>query len=280
VQQLAVLCEPDGSTTLRQVVSRPLRACMPELFIVSLASLLAGFVDAIVGGGGLILVPALFSVFPGAAPATLFGTNKGAAIWGTAWAGLQYARRVQLPWHALGPAMAAALAGGLAGAWTVTHMPAEGLRRALPLVLAGLLAYTVMRKDLGRQHAPRFAGRGEAVRAACIGGSIGFYDGFFGPGTGSFLVFLFVRWLGYDFLHASASAKLLNTATNFSALALFAWAGHVWWHVALVMAVANVVGSLFGTRLALKHGAGFVRAMFIVVVGALIARTGYDAYLR
>ena len=113
-----------------------------------------------------------------------------------------------------------------------------------------------------------------------MGLSIGFYDGFFGPGTGSFFVFLFVRLLGYDFLHASASAKLLNMSTNAAAIGLFAWKGHIWWHMAAVLAVANVAGSLLGTRLALKHGAGFVRGVFIVVVGALICKTGYDAFLR
>ena len=251
-----------------------------DLAIIALASLFAGFVDAIVGGGGLILVPALFGVFPGAAPATLFGTNKGAAVWGTAWATLQYARRVTLPWHALLPAAAAALVGSFAGAWSVTAFSADSLRRALPLVLLVVLIYTLARKDLGRLHAPRHAGHIEAAWACGIGVVIGFYDGFFGPGTGSFFVFLFVRCLGYDFLHASASAKLLNTATNVAAIAAFAWKGHVWWHLATVMAVANVAGSLFGTRLALQHGAGFVRVIFMLVVAALIAKTGYDAFLR
>ena len=251
-----------------------------DLLTVTLASLFAGFVDSIVGGGGLILVPAMFSVYPGAAPATLFGTNKGAAVWGTAWATVQFAKKVVLRWHALLPAAAAALAGSFAGAWTVTLVSASGLRRALPFVLLAVLVYTLLRKDLGRQHAPRFDGRQEALVASAVGLVIGFYDGFFGPGTGSFFVFLFVRLLGYDFLHASASAKLLNTATNASALALFAFTGHVWWHIALVMAVANVAGSLLGTRLALKHGAGFVRGVFIVVVSALILKTGYDAFLR
>lgn len=102
----------------------------------------------------------------------------------------------------------------------------------------------------------------------------------FGPGTGSFFVFAFVRFLGYDFLNASASSKLMNTATNFSALALFTWQGHVWWHLALPMALANVIGSIIGTRLALKHGAGFVRYAFLVVVGALILKTAYDGFLR
>ncbi|HET7792052.1 MAG TPA: TSUP family transporter [Rhizobacter sp.] len=251
-----------------------------DLLTVTLASLFAGFVDAIVGGGGLILVPALFSVFPSAAPATLFGTNKGAAVWGTAWATAQFAKKVSMRWAALLPAAGAALAGSLAGAWTVTLVSAGGLRRALPFVLLAVLVYTLARKDLGRHHAPRFSGRQEALIASAIGGVIGFYDGFFGPGTGSFFVFLFVRLLGYDFLSASASAKLLNTATNSAALVLFAFTGHVWWHIAAVMAVANVVGSLLGTRLALKHGAGFVRSVFIAVVSALILKTGYDAFLR
>ena len=253
---------------------------MLDLALVTLASLFAGCVDAIVGGGGLILVPALFGVFPGAAPATLFGTNKAAAVWGTAWSGWQYARRVELRWAALAPAVVAALAGAFAGAWAVTTVSAEGLRRALPFVLAAVLAYTLARKDLGRRHAPRHAGRAEALRAAAIGAVVGFYDGFFGPGTGSFFVFLFVRLLGYDFLHASASAKLLNTSTNLAALAAFAWTGHVWWKLAAAMALANVAGSLVGTRLALKHGAGFVRGAFIVVVAALILKTGADAFLR
>lgn len=253
---------------------------MSDLAVLALASLFAGFVDAIVGGGGLILVPALFSVFPAAAPATLFGTNKGAAVWGTAWASVQYSRRVELRWQALAPAAAAALAGGFAGAWAVTLVSAQGLRQALPFILFFVLVYTIARKDLGRLHAPRLNGRAEASVAGAIGLLIGFYDGFFGPGTGSFFVFLFVRLLGYDFLHASASAKLLNTATNLAALALFAWTGHVWWQIALVMAVANVAGSLAGTALALRHGAGFVRGVFIAVVAALICKTAFDAFAR
>ena len=253
---------------------------MIDLAVVAFASLFAGLIDAIVGGGGLILVPALFATYPGTAPATLLGTNKGGAIWGTAWAAVQFTRRVSLTAATMVPAMAAALAGSFAGAWAVTQVDASMLRRALPVILFAILLYTLARKDLGRHHAPRYAAAHERMAAAAIGLTIGFYDGFFGPGTGSFFVFLFVRLLGFDFLHASAAAKLLNTSTNFAALVLFAWTGHVWWTVALVLAVANVAGSLIGTRLALKHGAGFVRAVFIVVVGALILKTGYDAFLR
>ena len=245
--------------------------------IAALAALGAGCVDAIVGGGGLVLVPALFSVFPAAPAATLLGTNKATGIWGTAWATRQFAQRVRMPWPVLLPAALAAWCGSLGGAWVLTQVDPGGLRKALPLVLSAVLLYTLARKDLGRQHAPQARPAIQRVLACGIGAVVGFYDGFFGPGAGSFFVFAFVRLLGFDFLHASAGAKLLNTATNGAALLLLALKGHVWWQVAAVLALANVAGSLVGTRLALRHGAGFVRGVFIVVVAALIARTGWDA---
>ncbi len=251
-----------------------------DAVIVSLASLLAGFVDSIVGGGGLILLPALFATYPAALPGDLLGTNKSAAIWGTGVATAQYARRVRIRWQAMLPAALVSFIGAFAGAWVVTLISAEILRKFLPAILIALLAYTLARKDLGRVHAPRLAPDRERLAACTIGGVIGFYDGFFGPGTGSFLVFLFVRFLGYDFLNASVSAKLLNLSTNASALILFAAKGHVWWHLTLWLALANVIGSVLGARLALRHGAGFVRGIFIVVVGALILKTGYDAFVR
>jgi uncharacterized protein len=253
---------------------------MQDMIIITLASLLAGFVDAVVGGGGLVLVPTLFSVYPQTAPATLLGTNKAAAIWGTALAARQYAKRVTLRWPTLLPSATAALVGSFLGAWTVTLVSANGLRKALPFILIGVLAYTLLKKEMGRTHAPRFSGRQEMLAGCVIGLTLGFYDGFFGPGVGSFFVFLFVRWLGFDFLNASSSAKVLNTATNLAALVLFSLKGHIWWQVAAVMAVANVVGSLAGTHMALKHGTGFVRAMFIGVVSLLILKTGYDGLIR
>lgn len=250
-----------------------------EWIIVSLASMLAGFVDAIVGGGGLILLPALFATFPTAPPATLLGTNKSASVWGTAMSTWQYGRKVRLPWRAMMPAALVGMAGSFLGAWAVTRISPDFLRQLLPLVLLGVLIYTLARKDMGRHHAPRYTGRAETLAACAIGLVIGFYDGFFGPGTGSFFVFLFVRLMGYDFLNASASAKLLNLATNLAALALFALKGHVWWHLALPMAAANILGATLGTHMALRHGTGFVRGIFICVVSLLILKTGYDAFI-
>lgn len=250
-----------------------------EWIFVSLASALAGFVDAIVGGGGLILVPAMFAAFPSAAPATLFGTNKSAAVWGTAMSTWQYSRRIQITWATIVPGIAAAGIGAFVGAWAVTLVDPSFLRKLLPCILLGVLLYTLAKKELGRIHAPRHEVRTTQLLTAGIGLVIGFYDGFFGPGTGSFFVFLLVRLLGYDFLNASINAKLMNVTTNLAAIALFALKGHVWWHFAVPLAVANVLGSMLGTWMALRHGAGFVRVIFIVVVSMLILKTGWDAYI-
>ncbi|RZL00855.1 MAG: sulfite exporter TauE/SafE family protein [Rubrivivax sp.] len=240
----------------------------------------AGLVDAIVGGGGLIMVPSLFGLFPGALPATLLGTNKAAAVWGTGWSAWHFSRKVRLPNRRLVGAMAAALLGSASGAWLASRVPAAGFRAALPMVLGLVWAYTLWRKDMGHLHAPHWSPQAEALWATAIGGAIGLYDGVFGPGTGSFFVFALVRLLGWDFLHASAAAKRLNVATNVAALAWFIPTGHVVWALALPMAVANVAGSSLGTRLALRHGAGFVRVVFLVVVGALILKTAWDAWGR
>lgn len=236
----------------------------------------AGLVDAVVGGGGLIQIPALFAFQPGATPATLFGTNKFASIFGTASAGWRYARRVDMPWRTILPAALAAFALAYAGAAVVAWLPRAAVR---PLVLGLLLfatVYTLRRKDFGQSHRPLHSGRGELFRALLLGGAIGFYDGFFGPGTGSFLIFLFVRFFGFDFLHASASAKVVNVATNLAALSYFVPAGHLLVNVALAMAAANIAGSLLGSRWALRHGSAFVRRVFIAVAGVLILRFAWD----
>ena len=249
-----------------------------ETVLILLASCFAGMVDAIVGGGGLILVPALFATFPAAPPATLLGTNKCASVWGTSLATYQYSKRVQLAWRALLPAALFALAGSFAGAWSVTQIDPNFIRKLMPVILLVVLIYTLVKKDMGVTHKPRQNKNHERIIACVIGAAIGWYDGFFGPGTGSFFIFLFVRFLGYDFLNASASAKLLNVATNVAAIILFALKGHVWWHIGLMMAVANMVGSYIGSHLALKHGTGFVRWVFVMVVSLLIIKTGMVAF--
>lgn len=251
-----------------------------EFAFLAVAAFLAGLIDAVAGGGGLVQIPALFSAFPGMPPATLLGTNKVASIAGTANAAIRYGRSVRIYWAATAPAVVAAFIFSMAGAWALTMIPAEPLRKALPFVLVSLLVYTVAKKDLGTEHAPSLSGTRERIAALLAGAVIGFYDGVFGPGTGSFLMIVFVRVFGYDFLHASASTKVVNMATNLAALLLLASKGHIWWQLGLVMAVANVAGSQVGSRLALRHGSGFVRKVFIVVVSALILKTAWDAFVR
>jgi uncharacterized membrane protein YfcA len=251
----------------------------PLVVAATLASAAAGFVNSIAGGGGLVSIPILLGLFPQAAPATLFGTNKAAMVCGTLQAAASYGRQIRLPWGMLVPALAAAVAGGLAGAWLVTLVSSDWLRPLLPVMLGAVLLHTLLANGAGLVHAPRHAARHEAAIGTAIAGGLGLYDGFFGPGTGSFLIHLFVRVLGFDFLHAVACAKILNAATNLGALVAFGATGNVWWGLAVPMAVANVAGSWAGSRLALKHGAGFVRAVFITVVAALVLKTAYDAYL-
>ena len=251
-----------------------------DWILVTLASALAGFVDAIVGGGGLILVPALFATYLTAPPATLLGTNKSASVWGTLFALKQYSQRIALPWRKLWVAVIVTWIGSWLGAYSLTLVSPDFLRQLLPAVLLLVLFYTLARKDLGHTHAPRWQGSHETWALCGIGLVIGYYDGFFGPGTGSFFVFVLVRVLGYDFLNASACTKLLNATSNASALVLFAWQGHVWWHLTWMLALANVLGSVLGTHMALKHGTGFVRIMFLVVVSALVLKTGHDAFVR
>jgi len=248
-------------------------------FYLCAFAFLAGFVDSVVGGGGLIQLPALFLCLPpslaGSIPAVL-GTNKMSSICGTGMAVVQYARRIPIPWRSILPAAAAAFASSLLGARAVTRVRPDLLR---PLVLGLLVAvalYTFWNKNLGARHAPRLAARRELLWGIAIGLAIGFYDGFFGPGTGSFLIFAFIGWFGFDFLSASAAAKVVNFATNLSAVGYFAATGNVLWRYALPMAACHVLGSLVGTRLALLRGNRFIRALFLVMATALILRLGWD----
>lgn len=253
---------------------------MTDYLILGGAAFLAGIIDAVVGGGGLIQIPALFSVLPSVASATLLGTSKLAGIWGTGVAAINFARRVRLEWSTAAPAAVSAFVWAFVGAYTVTRIPPDFIRKLLPFILAAVALYTVKKKDFGSVHAPLHEGIKEKVIAVMVGGAIGFYDGFFGPGTGSFLVFLFVRLFGFDFLGASAVAKVVNVACNFAALLWFGYSGHLLWQIGLVMAVCNVAGSILGSRLAIRHGSVFVRKIFLFVVTILILKTTYDAFLK
>ena len=249
---------------------------MDELIFLCGFAFLAGFIDAVAGGGGLIQVPALFVLMPTVPAATLLGTNKFASIWGTLFATWQYSRQVPMEWRSTLPTCAAAVVFGFLGARTVAHVPTDFVRPLILVLLAGVLAYTLWRKDLGALHAPKLTHAGQFWIGLATGTAIGFYDGFLGPGTGSFLIVAFVGLFGFSFLAASASAKAVNVVTNGAALAYFATHGHVLYAVAAPMAVANLCGAFVGTKLALRLGSRFVRAVFLVVVSALLVRYAWD----
>ncbi|MBG8555486.1 sulfite exporter TauE/SafE family protein [Hymenobacter guriensis] len=242
------------------------------------AAFLAGLVDAIVGGGGLIQLPAMLLLLKGTPVPTILGTGKVSSLMGTAAALRRYAGQVPLRWRAVGTAAAVAGLFSFLGARVVSMLP----QALLPPLVLGLLVvialYTFWRKDFGSLHAPRLSAGREPLYGALVGLVIGFYDGFFGPGTGSFLLFTFVGLFGYDFITSSASAKLVNVATNLAALAYFAYTGQILWAVALPMAVSNILGSMLGAHLALRHGTGFVRTLFLVVVSAFIIKLSMQVF--
>ena len=259
---------------------------LPELFadltaltLVLLvgAAFVAGWVDAVVGGGGLIQLPALLTGLPAeTSTATVLGTNKIASAAGTAVSALTYVRRISPVVATAVPLVVCALLGSAVGAGLASLIPKVWMN---PVVLVALLAvgtYTLAKPSMGIEHAPRHTGRGQVLRAGAIGGGVGLYDGILGPGTGSFFLILLVAVLGYGFLEASVHAKLANLTTNLGALAVFGLHGEVWWLLGGIMAVANIAGGYLGARSALTLGSGFVRIVFLVVTGGLALRLAAD----
>lgn len=236
----------------------------------------AGTIDAAVGGGGLIQIPALMGALPQTAPATLFGTNKLASICGTGSAAFSFVRRVKLQWSLLGVIALFAFISSFIGAACVSLIPTHILRPIVLVMLIVIAIYTFAKKQFGQVHVDQQITPKLLVLAAMGSLAIGFYDGIFGPGTGSFFIFFFIRFLQVDFLHASALAKIGNLMTNLAALSFFIPTGHVLFALGLMMAVANIAGSLLGVRLALKYGSGFIRILFLILVSILICRLGYQ----
>jgi uncharacterized protein len=246
--------------------------------LVLCAAFSAGFVDAIVGGGGLIQLPALLAGYPLGSPAVLLGTNKLGSICGTTGAVMRYMRVVRIPWRVLLPAIAVAFLAALAGASLVSSVSPALFRPLVPIILTVVLIYVLWHKDLGARHAPIVFSRRRGYLALAAISGIGLYDGFFGPGTGSFLMLLFIRLYGFDFLHASAGARTINVASNAGALLFFGIHGEIHWGLGIALGACNATGSVLGAHTAVKHGSKFVRVVFIAIVIMLIAKTGADAW--
>lgn len=244
------------------------------LALLALAALTAGFVDAVVGGGGLIQLPALVLGLPGAAPVQVLATNKLASICGTTVSSATYYRRVRPHAGTFVPLMLLAFAGSLLGALAASRIPGELFDPLVLVVLVAVGAFVLLRPSLGERTELRFSGHRHTGVAMAAGFVIGVYDGALGPGTGSFLVLSLVGLLGYSFLEASAKARMANWATNLAALCVFIPQDAVLWRTGLVMGVANLVGGYLGARTAVARGARFIRVFFVLVVAGFVLRLG------
>jgi uncharacterized membrane protein YfcA len=248
--------------------------------LLALAGLLAGWIDAVVGGGGLIQLPALVIGLPGASPVQILATNKLGSVMGTSVSSLTYYRRVGPDPRTFIPLMLLAFIGSLGGAFVASLIPKEAFDPIVLVVLVLVGGYVLFKPSIGDITTLRFAGHRHTLAAMAAGVVIGFYDGALGPGTGSFLVFTLVGLLGYNFLEASAKARMANWATNVAALVVFIPQGSVLWKIGLVMGTFNLVGGYVGARTAVARGGGFVRVLFVVVVGAFILKIGADVLGR
>jgi uncharacterized protein len=251
-----------------------------SIAIISLIVLafLAGFIDAVVGGGGLIQIPALLINLPNTPIPTLFGTNKIAALSGTTISAYQYSKRIKFDFILLFVVSACAAIASFSGAKVVSYINVNTLKPIIFVILILIAIYSILKKDLGSLQTKTLSLKFQIIYGSLIGLAVGFYDGFFGPGTGSFLVLGFVVILGFEFLQASAYSKIINCVTNFSALIVFIQQGNYLLELAILMAICNIMGSLVGTKVALKKGNRFVRFIFIGVVTLMIIRYGYDIF--
>ncbi len=245
--------------------------------LLCLAAFLAGFIDAIVGGGGLIQTPAALVLLPQHAVSTLIGTVKIPAFSGTFAATLRYRKHIALPLKTLLGLAALAFAAAWTGSLLLTHVSNDFMKPVLLAVLAAMAVYTFANKSFGQ-------GKGTVPQSGwklwLVVGCIGFYDGFIGPGTGSFLILAFIALSGCDFLGASASAKTINLATNLGSIVLFSLKGKIIWAIALPMAACNALGGYAGARLAIGRGNRFIRLVFMMVVTLTLMRLAYDVFGR
>jgi uncharacterized membrane protein YfcA len=250
------------------------------LLLLCVLSFAAGFVDAIAGGGGLIQTPAALVLLPSFPVASVIGSLKIPSFSGTCLAVIQYLKKVELNWKVVVISCTTAFFSSFAGSQLLTMLSNNFMKPVLGIVLAAVAVYTFSKKDFGQQEGKEPSGRHEVVYAFLISLVIGFYDGFIGPGAGSFLILAFVSLMGFDFLHASAHAKLVNLSTNLGSIALFMLKGNIIWAIALPMAASNAVGGALGATLAIERGNKFIRIFFLFIVIMMLLRLLYDIFVK
>ena len=249
------------------------------LIFLALASGFAGFVDAMAGGGGLIQLPALLIGLPNKELPLILGTNKVPSIFGTTAAARNYFKNIKPDIPLTVSMMGPAFIGSITGAAFAATIPKDFFKPFIVFLLITVAIYTWRKPALGMNENLKFTHKKRLLFVALIGLLIGFYDGLFGPGTGTFLVFFLVSGIGYAFLKASATAKLVNIATNAGAILSFQLTGHIWWQLGLLLAFANVLGAVIGSRLAIKGGSPLVRKVFLAVTFLLITRVAWDTFI-
>jgi uncharacterized protein len=244
--------------------------------LTALAGFAAGFLDSIVGGGGLILTPAMLNLHPNLNILQAIGTQRTSSIAGTTVAAWNYLRRIRISWKIIVPACIASLSASAIGVQFAKAMDKEVLKWIVLSMCVLLAIYTAFKKDLGTHHAPRYQGRHESIAALCVGGACGFYNGLIGPGTGTLMVFAFVSVMGMDFLRSSAVSKASNVAADLSSWSVLLFSGFVIWTLAIPLIIGNMIGSYVGSHIAIKKGQGFIRAFFLIVVCLLITKLAWD----
>lgn len=249
------------------------------IILLSISAFTAGFIDAVVGGGGLIQAPFLLITFPKTPVPVLFGTNKIAALAGTSIAAFKYAKRITFNYKLLFVIALSCFISSYLGAQIVNRIDSNLLKPLILVILIVIAIYTFIKKNLGAVETKELSFNKQMLYGSCIGLIVGFYDGFFGPGTGSFFVLGFVVVLGFEFVKASAYAKIVNCITNISALIVFINHGHYILHLAILMAMFNITGSFIGSHLALKKGNEFIRTIFLFIVSVMILKYGYDVLI-
>lgn len=248
------------------------------IIILCLVAFLAGFVDAIVGGGGLIQTPTAILMLPQFPVATVIGSLKIPSFSGTAFAARQYLKRQKVNWQLLSIMMVIAMAASFGGSQLLTVVSNSFMKPLLLVVLVFVATYTYSKKNFGNQIVKQHSSKQQLWYGLAISVVIGFYDGFIGPGAGSFLVLAFVSILGYDFLLASTNAKMVNLATNAGSILLFLLKGKIIWAIALPMAASNAVGGIIGAKFAISKGNQFIRIFFLLVVIGTLIRFAWDVF--
>ncbi len=249
----------------------------PELLaLTALAGFAAGLLDSIVGGGGLILTPAMLNLHPGLSILQAIGTQRTSSIFGTSVAAWNYLSRIPVAARIVVPACIGALLASAVGVQLAKRLDPELLKWTVLALCVVLAVYTAFRKDFGQVDARRFAPEKEAAAASAVGVACGFYNGLIGPGTGTLMVFAFVSVLGLDFLKSSGVSKAANVAADLSSWTVLALSGFVIWVLAVPLVLGNMLGSWIGSHLAIRKGQRFVRVVFLAVVTLLIGKLAWD----